>query len=180
MTNRWPWCRWKANFPTNPVLHNKAFIDIPGNPMILRFAEDETHVRSKRFQGPATLDIGRFGMPAPERLVLVSDDLFVQERQLMTALPSSREDFAFFQAQRDQSLNIAPEAEVLTHTPDASLMPVPDLAPDPMLDDGGDSYGTSLETDGDMGCNPVSEDGHRQYDKHDIHQARSGTQQPVQ
>ncbi len=82
------------------------FVDIPGDPMILRFAAD-TAARSRPVAGPAALDAARLGPVRPDRLLLVEDDLIVASRELMTALPSSREDFAFFQAQRNAALQPA-------------------------------------------------------------------------
>ncbi|PYF09878.1 hypothetical protein C8J30_10610 [Rhodobacter viridis] len=50
---------------------------------------------------PGVLSITRFGLPRPDRFTLIEDDLVPTERRLMTELPSSREDFALFLAQRD-------------------------------------------------------------------------------
>ena len=89
------------------------FVDIPGDPMILRFAVGDGAGAEPR-TGPATLDRSRFGFPAPDRFALITEDLVVQESRLMTALPSSREDFAFFQAQRRQSLDLQPGLPAIT------------------------------------------------------------------
>ncbi len=103
------------------------FADIPGDPMILRFDNGGTDGK-RMLAGPATLDPARFGAPAPGRFTLLVEDLVVRENRLMTALPSSREDFAFFQAQRGQSLVQTPslptpavplgEGETITVTDD--------------------------------------------------------------
>ena len=82
------------------------FADIAGDPMILRFADAELSDQ-KHLVGPATLDEVRFGPPKPARLTLVRENLVARQQRLMTALPSSREDFAFFQAQRSLSLEAA-------------------------------------------------------------------------
>ncbi len=83
------------------------FADIPGDPMILRFDSGDAD-GTRSLAGPATLDPARFGPPVPGRFTLLVEDLVVRENRLMTALPSSREDFAFFQAQRSQSLTQTP------------------------------------------------------------------------
>ncbi len=83
------------------------FADIPGDPMILRFDSGDTD-SAQTLAGPATLPSARFGPPVPGRFTLLVEDLVVRENRLMTALPSSREDFAFFQAQRSQSLAQTP------------------------------------------------------------------------
>jgi len=87
-----------------PVATASGFIDISGDPIILRFEVDASKAHMKLFSGPVTLDMSRFGPLKSDRLMMIRDDLFVQERRLVTALPSTREDFALFQAQRSRSL----------------------------------------------------------------------------
>lgn len=123
-----------------PVITVNGFIDIPGDPMILRFSKESATTRTKAFAGPAVLDISRFSAPKPDRLVLVHDDLFVQERRLITTLPSTREDFAFFQAQRSRAL---------TPTIGNTTSPISATVPKVDLGDLSDSYGVSLETGGE-------------------------------
>ena len=129
----------ESNITVAPVVTVNGFIDIPGDPMILRFSKETATNRTKTFSGPTILDISRFSAPKPDRLVLVHDDLFVQERRLITTLPSTREDFAFFQAQRSRALIPA------TGTP---APPIPAATPNVDLGDLSDSYGLSLETEG--------------------------------
>lgn len=88
--------------PVAPIRSASAFVDIPGDPLILRLDSGNTANNLRRMAGPPTLDVARVGTPSPDRLVLITDELVVQDRQLIAALPSSREDFAFFQAQRSQ------------------------------------------------------------------------------
>ena len=92
----------EANSP--PVRAATPFVDIAGDPMILRFETGNAETE-RVLAGPPTLDAARVGGQRPDRLTLVQEPLIVQERQLITALPSSREDFVFFQAQRSASLN---------------------------------------------------------------------------
>lgn len=92
-----------------PVVRGNAFIDIAGDPTVLRFADAAGgKARSQMAEGPGVLSIARFGLPAPDRFRIIEDDLVPTERRLMTELPASREDFALFLAQRD-----AAEAELL-------------------------------------------------------------------
>ncbi|MGL4320435.1 MAG: peptidoglycan DD-metalloendopeptidase family protein, partial [Paracoccaceae bacterium] len=117
------------------------FVDIPGDPMILRF-EVAGDARAQELPGPPTLDAIRFGPVRPGRLVMVQDEMVVKERALMTALPSSREDFAFFQATQNQTFQ--PEA-----LPETGAAPAPDLdVPAPgeevVVTDGDASWGESL------------------------------------
>lgn len=87
------------------------FLDLPKDPMILRFEKSETSV-GRSLSGPDTLPVVRVGVPSPERLTLLTDDLVIKETRLITTIPSSREDLAFFQAQRSRGiteLTAAPE-----------------------------------------------------------------------
>ncbi|MFV0301292.1 MAG: peptidoglycan DD-metalloendopeptidase family protein [Paracoccus sp. (in: a-proteobacteria)] len=93
-------------FDVAPVVRADTFTDLPGDPLILRLAEDGQDGRSLPLPGPPTLDVGRVGLPAPDRLMLVNETLHVRERRLMTALPSSPEDFALFQSQRTRSMDL--------------------------------------------------------------------------
>jgi murein DD-endopeptidase MepM/ murein hydrolase activator NlpD len=122
-----------------PVIRVETpFVDIAGDPMILRFERAGT-ARATPLPGPPTLDAVRFGPVLPERFILVEDAMVVKERALMTALPSSREDFAFFQATQSQTF----QAEAL---PDVAV-PAEDAAPqgeEIMVTDGDNSWGESL------------------------------------
>ncbi len=96
------------------------FVDIAGDPMILRF-ETSDAVARRQVAGPPALDPARFGQPRSGRFALITEDLVVRESRLMTALPSSREDFAFFQAQRSRSLDSQPNlAELIPRVPEES------------------------------------------------------------
>lgn len=124
-----------------PVAPNNAFVDIAGDPTILRFGGSNATGRMRETTGSGVLDIKRFGLSQPDRMVVVRDNLVVMQRRLMTALPSTREDFAFFQAQRSQALEMMDAA--------LNAEPVDILANiDATLDLGDltDSYGTSLES----------------------------------
>ncbi len=95
------------------------FVDIPGDPMILRFDTGDGG-KATRLAGSDALDVRRFGYAQPDRFALISEDLVVQESRLITALPSSREDFAFFQAQRSKSFETQPNLPALITTPDVA------------------------------------------------------------
>ena len=87
----------EPEFDVAPVVQADTFTDLPGDPLILRLSgEDEAARQSRGLPGPDILDIGRVGLPAPDRLTLVREGLHVRQRQLMAALPTSREEFALF------------------------------------------------------------------------------------
>jgi len=76
-----------------------TFIHLRRDPMILKLAMADANAIT-RLPGPPAFAPMRAGPDAPDRLSLLRDPLFVSERQLITKLPSSRDDFALFQAQR--------------------------------------------------------------------------------
>ncbi len=90
-----------------PIRTATPFVDIPGDPMILHFGSAAER-KTRDLPAPPGMNPARLGPPGPDQLVLLRDNLVVNERRLITALPSSREDFAFFQAQRSRSLDRTP------------------------------------------------------------------------
>ncbi|MFD1881871.1 peptidoglycan DD-metalloendopeptidase family protein [Paracoccus pacificus] len=116
----------ESQFDIAPVVVADTFTNIRGDPMILRTETAEAaSAQPRRLEGPSTLEPTRVGAPSPERLVMVQEGLYVRDRRLMTALPTSREDFALFQAQRSRALRGQPAP-----VPDAGLgQPLPDAAP---------------------------------------------------
>jgi len=104
--------------------YNSAFVDLAGDPMILRFDTTGAEERRKTLPRPAEIPAERAGGD----LVLLSDDMITTEERLITTLPSSREDFAFFQAQREASAS-APVLPIGQPTPVAE--PVAEDAPPP-------------------------------------------------
>jgi murein DD-endopeptidase MepM/ murein hydrolase activator NlpD len=72
------------------------FVDLPGDPMVLHFDRSGGVDKTRKLLRPPELTADRAGA----ELVLLNDDMITREERLITTLPSSREDFAFFQAQR--------------------------------------------------------------------------------
>ncbi|MDF3605051.1 hypothetical protein PE067_02065 [Paracoccus sp. DMF-8] len=84
-----------------PVVRGDTFTDIPGDPMIIQTG-DSGERSGTRLEGPPDLAAARVGPPGPERLTMVRENLHVRERRLIAALPTTREDFALFQAERSR------------------------------------------------------------------------------
>lgn len=80
-----------------------AFLNLRKDPMILRLEQSETS-EANTISGPLGLDQRRVGPSRPDRLTVLTDDLVIQETRLVTTIPSSAEDFAFFQAQRSRGI----------------------------------------------------------------------------
>ena len=76
-----------------------SFIHLPRDPMILRLPKAQAE-RTKRIAGPAGFAPRRAGPPSTERLAVLRDALVVSASELVTALPSTRDDFALFDAKR--------------------------------------------------------------------------------
>lgn len=92
-----------------------AFVDLAGDPMLLRFDTSGMAEHSKTLLRPAEVPTDRAG----NELVLLRDDMITTEERLITTIPSSREDFAFFQAQRS-----APSAMPATPVPEPQTQPL--------------------------------------------------------
>ena len=80
---------------TPPAAYVSAFVDLAGDPMVLRF-DTGAALKTRKLLRPIDIPAERAG----DELSLLSDDLITGEEKLITTLPSSREDFAYFQAQR--------------------------------------------------------------------------------
>lgn len=85
---------------------NASFLHLRRDPMILRFAQATEGQNIKKLSGPADFEPDRAGPLGPERLSHLKDKLFDAEKRLVTTLPSSGDDFALFQAQRSQALEV--------------------------------------------------------------------------
>ncbi len=80
-----------------------AFIDLARDPMILHLEQTGSqHVTT--LPGPADLVPERAGGPSADRLSVLQDTLFVSQSSLVTTLPSTRDDFALFQASRSEAI----------------------------------------------------------------------------
>ncbi len=80
------------------------FIDLRGDPMILRRGQASAASAVRQIAGPEGFDFRRVGPPSPQRLSFFEDQLLATEARLLIALPSNRDDFAFFQARRSDGL----------------------------------------------------------------------------
>lgn len=81
-----------------PVLRD-AFLDIPGDPMIIQMPEQRSP--EEQIPPPPGLDRQRLGASAPF-LGLSRQGLHIRDRRLSVALPTTREDLALFRAQRNR------------------------------------------------------------------------------
>ncbi|MES2432433.1 MAG: M23 family metallopeptidase [Pseudomonadota bacterium] len=96
---------------TPPAAYVSAFVDLAGDPMVLRFDTGAAQ-KTKLLLRPIDIPADRAG----DELSLLTDDLITGEEKLITTLPSSREDFAYFQAQRSAPTAL-PKAQVPSEQP---------------------------------------------------------------
>jgi murein DD-endopeptidase MepM/ murein hydrolase activator NlpD len=109
-----------------------AFVDLAGDPMLLQFDTGAAAEKTRKLLRPLNIPATRTG----NELSLLSDELITGEERLITTIPSSREDFAFFQAQR-QAPAIA--VKPVLQEPDATLTETVVVA------EGDASWGDSLD-----------------------------------
>ncbi len=107
-----------------------AFVDLAGDPMLLRFDTSGMAAHSKTVLRPAEIPPLRAGTD----IVLLQDDMITSEERLITTIPSSREDFAFFKAQKEQIAAKPLVANVV-------------VAGDPLTPSATDPQGTETEDD---------------------------------
>lgn len=80
--------------------YQTAFIDLPGDPMILRFDTSGSENRQRQALRPPEIPNSRAG----NDILILTDQMITANERLITTIPSSREDFAFFQAQKSKAL----------------------------------------------------------------------------
>ncbi|MER9436565.1 M23 family metallopeptidase [Mesorhizobium sp. M0618] len=85
-----------ADVPADASVYVPAIIDLAGDPMWITLAPDAAATKGKAVPRPAELD--QAGV-SPQ-IEILSDVMLSASEKFMTTIPSTQEDFAFFQAQR--------------------------------------------------------------------------------
>jgi hypothetical protein len=134
-----------ASAEENAAIYASPFLDVPGDPMVLRFDRNASAANTRSLIRPPDLPADRAG---PE-LALVRDEMITREERLITTLPSSREDFAFFQAQREAPRQQTTPNPVLAQT--GQTAEASDVV---TVEEDGGSWGESL--DGSTDATPVT------------------------
>jgi murein DD-endopeptidase MepM/ murein hydrolase activator NlpD len=83
--------------PEDAPVYVPAIVDLAGDPMVINFANDGAAGQKVRLV-PRPTDLLEPGIS--ERVSILSDTMLSASERFMTTIPSSQEDFAFFQAQR--------------------------------------------------------------------------------
>lgn len=115
------------------ISYAAAFVDLPGDPMLLQFDTSAAAEKTRKVLRPMDISADR----ASSDLSLLTDDLITAEERLITTIPSSREDFAFFQAQR--------AAPGIPAKPVFQEQPAPALIETIVADGDDSSWGESLD-----------------------------------
>ncbi|RWO03565.1 MAG: M23 family metallopeptidase [Mesorhizobium sp.] len=129
--------------PADASVYVPAIIDLAGDPMWITLAPDTGGAtKSQVIPRPAELD--QAGV-SPQ-IEILSDVMLSASEKFMTTIPSTQEDFAFFQAQRQTAL--APSNELQN---DVQPPPVPNEAPvasDPQgdADDAEAGWGETIDS----------------------------------
>lgn len=120
-----------------------SFIDLRRDPMILRLEQGGAESAIRTDPGPAGLSAARVGLAGEQRLSVLREPLVIGEMRLTATLPSTREDFALFQAQRAQGMAELAEQD------------------DPETDPGEVAAGETVEVSGEDGSwgSLIGEDG---------------------
>jgi murein DD-endopeptidase MepM/ murein hydrolase activator NlpD len=109
--------------PEDAAVYVPAIVDLPGDPMIISLGADGGQApRVRSLPKPESL----MEPNIPERIELLSDTMISASERFMTTIPSSQEDFAYFQTQRMAAL--APPT--IGHAAPATVRPPETSAPE--------------------------------------------------
>ncbi|AZO71131.1 MULTISPECIES: M23 family metallopeptidase [unclassified Mesorhizobium] len=116
--------------PPDASVYVPAIIDLAGDPMWITLAPDaDTATKGKTVARPAELD----SSGASPQIEILSDVMLSASEKFMTTIPSTQEDFAFFQAQRQTAPKVsatAPDQQAAPPAPAAADDQQGDLAND--------------------------------------------------
>lgn len=106
----------ESEFDIAPVTHGAGFTDIPGDPMFIPRINRDPSAAAKIIPAPAALMNASYANGGSQISVLKTD-LRTPDRQLVAALPSTREELAMFQAERSRARGSDPAQSEATATP---------------------------------------------------------------
>lgn len=128
----------EAALVDNAAAYNTAFADLAGDPMVLRFDTTASAEKTRKALRPGDIPGNRAGSD----LVILTDEMITGEEELITTLPSSREDFAFFQAQKKAGAVGQPRVVSSAEPPPGSDQPAAEV----VVSEGEEaSWGESLD-----------------------------------
>ncbi|PLP58059.1 peptidase M23 [Mesorhizobium loti] len=109
--------------PPDALVYVPAIIDLAGDPMWIMLAPDaDAATKGRAVTRPAELD----SSGASPQIEILSDVMLSASEKFMTTIPSTQEDFAFFQAQRQT----APKPSATAPDDQKPASPAPAASPD--------------------------------------------------
>lgn len=93
------------DLPADAAVFVPAIVELAGDPMLISLAQNEGSVAKVRAV-PRPADLLQPGISA--QIDVLVDTMLSSSERFMTTIPSSQEDFAFFQAQRTAALQLPP------------------------------------------------------------------------
>lgn len=97
-------------FAVAPVVRGDTFGNIPGDPMIIPRAQDGPQDAGQTVVAPEALRLSGHEAKGSGRLQIIRTDLRTPDRVVLAPLPSTREEFAMFQAERSLARRVAEAA----------------------------------------------------------------------
>lgn len=93
----------ESEFDIAPVVRTDTFTDIPGDPLIIPGPEEGQSLDIREEPVPVALTSAQRVPASSTTVAVLESELLPRNRQLVAALPSSREEFALFQAERSRA-----------------------------------------------------------------------------
>ncbi|RRH97431.1 M23 family metallopeptidase [Mesorhizobium tamadayense] len=136
--------------PPDASVYVPAIIDLAGDPMWITLAPDaDNATKGRAVARPAELD----GSGASPQIEILSDVMLSASEKFMTTIPSTQEDFAFFQAQRQA----APKPSATAPDDQELAPPAPTAADDQQGDLENDLQPAPDESDAPAGSAPKAD-----------------------
>ncbi|MDO5604968.1 MAG: M23 family metallopeptidase [Paracoccus sp. (in: a-proteobacteria)] len=92
-----------AEFDIAPVTHGAGFTDIPGDPMFIPRIRQDSASAGRTVLAPEAVIRASARAGGTAELTVQTTDLRDPDRELVIALPTTREEFAMFQAERSRA-----------------------------------------------------------------------------
>jgi murein DD-endopeptidase MepM/ murein hydrolase activator NlpD len=130
--------------PADASVYVPAIVDLAGDPMWIKLSQgSNTATKGRTITRPAELQQAGIS----PQLEILSDAMLSSSERFMTTIPSSQEDFAFFQAQRSSPASPADDLEMdLVPSPDAGdASPSTTAEEPPALDDASAGWGETID-----------------------------------
>ncbi|RUW34309.1 MULTISPECIES: M23 family metallopeptidase [unclassified Mesorhizobium] len=139
-----------VDVPPDALVYVPAIIDLAGDPMWITLAPDaETATKGQTVARPADLD----SSGASPQIEILSDVMLSASEKFMTTIPSTQEDFAFFQAQRQT----APKSPATAPDDQQAAPPAPAAADDQQGDLENDLQPAPDESEAPAGSPPKAD-----------------------